>query len=106
MQRRCRLELNGLKNLLHEKLSQKRCLLVLDDIWNESFDKWDQLRILLMVVGKESKIEVTTRNYKVASIMGIDSPFVLRRGNEGSCSDDEPFFRNPFNLGKLLSWSI
>ncbi|WKA13266.1 hypothetical protein VitviT2T_030584 [Vitis vinifera] len=31
-----------------------------------------------MVVGKESKIEVTTRNYKVASIMGIDSPFVLK----------------------------
>ena len=73
-----RLELNGLKNLLHGKLSQKRCLLVQDYVWNESFDKWDQLRILLMVVGNESKIVVTTRNYKVPSIMGIDSAFVLK----------------------------
>ncbi|RVW93459.1 putative disease resistance protein RGA4 [Vitis vinifera] len=47
-----RLELNGLKNLLHENISQKRCLLVLDDVWNENPEKWDQLKSLLMVVGK------------------------------------------------------
>ncbi|RVW93477.1 putative disease resistance protein RGA4 [Vitis vinifera] len=56
------LELNGLKNLLHKKISQKRCLLVLDDVWNENPEKWDQLKSLLMVVGKGSKILVTTRH--------------------------------------------
>ena len=61
-----------------KNLSQKRCLLVLDDAWNESFEIWDQLRILLMVIGREGKIVVTTQNYKVAYIMGIDSPFVLK----------------------------
>eukprot|EP00261_Vitis_vinifera_P031617 XP_019072860.1 PREDICTED: putative disease resistance protein RGA4 isoform X1 [Vitis vinifera] len=71
------LELNGLKNLLHKKISQKRCLLVLDDVWNENPEKWDQLKSLLMVVGKGSKILVTTRHSKVASIMGINSPFFL-----------------------------
>ena len=73
-----RLELNGLKNLLKKKITQKRCFLVLDDVWNESFEKWDQLRILLMVIGRGGKIVVTTRNYKVAYIMGIDSPLVLK----------------------------
>ena len=73
-----RLELNGLKKLLQKKLSQKICFLVLDDVWNESFEIWDQLRILLMVIGREGKIVVTTQNYKVAYIMGIDSPFVLK----------------------------
>ena len=71
------LELNGLKNLLHENISQKRCLLVLDYVWNENPEKWDQLKSLLMVVGKGSKILVTTRHSKVASIMGINSPFFL-----------------------------
>ena len=31
-----------------------------------------------MVIGREGKIVVTTQNYKVAYIMGIDSPFVLK----------------------------
>ena len=73
-----RLELNGLKNLLHEKISEKRCLLVLDDVWNENSEEWDRLKSLLMVVGKGSKILVTTRHSKVASIMGINSPFLLQ----------------------------
>ncbi|XP_034678963.1 putative disease resistance protein RGA4 isoform X2 [Vitis riparia] len=73
-----RLELNGLKNLLHEKISEKRCLLVLDDVWNENSEEWDRLKSLLMVVGRGSKILVTTRHSKVASIMGINSPFLLQ----------------------------
>ena len=55
-----RLELNGLKDPLHEKISQMRCLLVLDDVWNENHEKWDQLKTLLIVVGKGTKILVTT----------------------------------------------
>ena len=55
-----RLELNGLKDILHEKISQMRCLIVLDDVWNENHEKRDQLKTLLMVVGKGTKILVTT----------------------------------------------
>lgn len=71
------LELDILKNQLHEKLNQKRYLLVLDDVWNDNFESWDQLRILLTVGAKGSKILVTTRSAKVASAMKIDSPYVL-----------------------------
>ncbi|KAJ9685661.1 hypothetical protein PVL29_017624 [Vitis rotundifolia] len=71
------LGLEQLKNKLHEKLAQKRYLLVLDDVWNEDFEKWDQLRTLLKVGATGSKVLVTTRNSKVASTMGIDSPYVL-----------------------------
>ncbi|KAJ9685663.1 hypothetical protein PVL29_017626 [Vitis rotundifolia] len=71
------LGLEQLKNKLHEKLAQKRYLLVLDDVWNEDSEKWNQLRILLKVGARGSKVVVTTRNSKVASTMGIDSPYVL-----------------------------
>ncbi|KAL6327851.1 hypothetical protein AAG906_026525 [Vitis piasezkii] len=77
------LELDQLKNKLHEELTEKRYLLVLDDVWNEDFEKWNQLRILLEVGARGSKVVVTTRNSNVASIMGIDSPFVLEGLNEG-----------------------
>ncbi|WKA02355.1 hypothetical protein VitviT2T_020555 [Vitis vinifera] len=77
------LGLEQLKDKLHEKLTQKRYLLVLDDVWNEDSEKWNQLRILLKVGARGSKVVVTTRNSKVASIMGIDSPYVLEGLNEG-----------------------
>ena len=72
------LDLNGLKDKLHEKIREKRFLIVLDDVWNQNFEKWDKVRILLMVGGKGSKIVVTTRKTKVASIMGDSSPFILK----------------------------
>ncbi|KAJ9685658.1 hypothetical protein PVL29_017621 [Vitis rotundifolia] len=71
------LELDQPTNELHESLSQKRYLLVLDDVWNEDSEKWDKLRILLKIGAKGSTIVVTTRSFKVASIIGVDSPYVL-----------------------------
>ncbi|RVW23477.1 putative disease resistance protein RGA4 [Vitis vinifera] len=72
------LDLNGSKDKLHEKIREKRFLIVLDDVWNQNFEKWDKVRILLMVGAKGSKIVVTTRKTKVASIMGDSSPFILK----------------------------
>ena len=72
------LNLDALKTRLHENIRQKRCLLLLDDVWNEDVEKWDQLRTLLMVVGKGSKVVVTTRNRRVALIMGVESPVTLK----------------------------
>ena len=71
------LVLEQLKNKFHEKLNSKRYLLVMDDVWNDDFEKWNQLRILLKVGARGSKVVVTTRNSKVASIMTIDPPYVL-----------------------------
>ncbi|XP_029153143.1 putative disease resistance protein RGA1 isoform X1 [Arachis hypogaea] len=65
-----------LQNLLHEGLDGKKFLLVLDDVWNEDYRGWDELRNLLVGMHDDennrigSKIIVTTRSEKVASIMG------------------------------------
>nr|ADD17346.1 resistance protein XiR1.1 [Vitis arizonica] len=69
--------LEDMKNKLHEKISQKRYLLVLDDVWNQNPQKWDDVRTLLMVGAIGSKIVVTTRKRRVASIMGDNSPISL-----------------------------
>ncbi|KAK8928370.1 putative disease resistance protein RGA3 [Platanthera zijinensis] len=62
---------------LAEQLKEKRFLLVLDDVWNESQEKWERLRTLLAVGGEGSKILVTTRSERVASIMGTTSLYKL-----------------------------
>ena len=66
-------EWDALKDKLQEELSQKKYLLVLDDASVEDFEKWDQLRALLMVGAKGSKIVVTTRSNRVASVLGSAS---------------------------------
>uniref|UniRef100_F6HR66 Disease resistance protein RGA3 n=1 Tax=Vitis vinifera TaxID=29760 RepID=F6HR66_VITVI len=70
--------LDGLKDKLHEKISQKKYLLVLDDVWNENPGKWYEVKKLLMVGAKGSKIIVTTRKLNVASIMEDKSPVGLK----------------------------
>ncbi|XXG52523.1 hypothetical protein AAC387_Pa03g0832 [Persea americana] len=65
-------DLAELQRRLQEELGGKRFLLVLDDVWNEEPSKWhgtNGLRGLLLCGGKESRIVVTTRSEKVASIM-------------------------------------
>ena len=73
------LELDQLHKLLQQNLDGKRYLLVLDDVWNEDVQKWGQFITLLPPVGanRGSTILVTTRSTRVASIMGIDSPYFV-----------------------------
>ena len=73
------LELDQLQKLLEQNLDGKRYLLVLDDVWNEDVQKWGQFITLLPPVGanRGSTILVTTRSTRVASIMGIDSPYFV-----------------------------
>ena len=60
---------------------------MLDDVWNDDVQKWDQLKSLLMTVKKGSKILVTTRNDRVASVMGIRSPLILEGLDENQSWD-------------------
>ncbi|KAL6328558.1 hypothetical protein AAG906_038753 [Vitis piasezkii] len=71
------LELDQLQELLKQNLDGKRYFLVLDDVWNEDKKKWGQFITLLPVGANGSKILVTTRSTRVASVIGIDSPFIV-----------------------------
>ncbi|KAH0678763.1 hypothetical protein KY284_019848 [Solanum tuberosum] len=73
-----KLDMNELKNLVHQTLYGKNYLIVLDDVWNEDPVKWDELKKLLMVGACGSKILVTTRKKEVASIMGTVPAYCLK----------------------------
>ncbi|XP_070675591.1 disease resistance protein RGA2-like [Malus domestica] len=79
--------LNAILTNLQEELKDKRYLLVLDDIWNEDPRKWENLMECLskLYSAKGSKIVVTTRSGKVASI----SEKLLPRHDMGKLSVDE-----------------
>ncbi|XP_034703805.1 putative disease resistance protein RGA3 isoform X7 [Vitis riparia] len=66
--------LQSLQHSLQKKLNGKRYFLVLDDIWNENPDNWSTLQAPLKAGAQGSVIIATTRNEKVASIMGT-TPF-------------------------------
>ncbi|XP_059428613.1 putative disease resistance protein RGA3 [Corylus avellana] len=65
--------LDILSRKLQETLCGKRYLLVLDDVWNEDQYKWQRFQTLLKGCVKGSKIIVTARSDKVASIVGTFS---------------------------------
>jgi len=54
---------------LKEKLSGKKFFLVLDDVWNERLEEWEVVQTPLSYGAPGSRILVTTRGEKVASIM-------------------------------------
>ncbi|XXG52500.1 hypothetical protein AAC387_Pa03g0817 [Persea americana] len=74
-----------LQRRLGEALSGKKFLLVLDDVWNEEPKKWHSLRGLLLCGERGSRIVVTTRSQKVASIMSKIQPYSLKPLSEDGC---------------------
>nr|ACZ74687.1 CNL-B9 [Phaseolus vulgaris] len=54
---------------LKENLSRRKFLLVLDDVWNERREEWEVVQTPLSYGAPGSRILVTTRGEKVASIM-------------------------------------
>ncbi|PIA51847.1 hypothetical protein AQUCO_01000021v1 [Aquilegia coerulea] len=77
--------MDALQSRLWALLSGKRYLLVLDDVWNEDQDVWDDFKSLLTGGANGSKIIVTTRNKKVATIMGSTSTYDLQGLSEDDC---------------------
>ncbi|XP_047959675.1 putative disease resistance protein RGA4 [Salvia hispanica] len=63
---------------LEASVSGKKFLLVLDDVWTEDESKWKDLKISLQCGAAGSKILVTTRNERVAKMMGTPDNDICR----------------------------
>ncbi|KAL8462166.1 hypothetical protein ACS0TY_032487 [Phlomoides rotata] len=73
-------QLDVLFKHVKESISGKKFLLVLDDVWTEDYNKWEPLNNSLRCGGVGSKILVTTRNERVAKIMGTIQNDIHRPG--------------------------
>ncbi|XP_022718937.1 putative disease resistance protein RGA1 [Durio zibethinus] len=105
------LPVNALQIHLRMLLNGKKILLVLDDVWNEDHVKWMELRDLLMTRGnfQQSKILVTTRSSKVASIVGTIASYKLNCLSHKDClslfvkwafrEGDEKIYPNLLRIG-------
>ncbi|XP_057989399.1 putative disease resistance protein RGA3 [Hevea brasiliensis] len=95
------LEMNTLKDLLHEKISGKKYVLVLDDVLDEDSEKWFYLKDLLVGGRSGSKLIVTTRLKNVAQMIGSTKTHDL----QGLLVDDSwSLFANmAFKQGEVIS---
>lgn len=73
------LNMEHLQTQLRFLLKNKRCLFVFDDVWNVTRNQWLELRTLLDGVSQGSRVIVTSRDKRVASIMtpSMDPEFNL-----------------------------
>ncbi|KAL5828221.1 hypothetical protein ACOSQ4_020018 [Xanthoceras sorbifolium] len=63
------LDIDQLQRILRDTLAGKKYLLVMDDVWNENVQKWIEFKKFFLGGASGSKIVVTTRSKRVASIM-------------------------------------
>ncbi|KAK4384687.1 putative disease resistance protein RGA4 [Sesamum angolense] len=63
-------ELETITRKIRNHVQGKKFLLVLDDVWTDDFRKWEQLLNSLSTGAAGSAILVTTRNERVAKVMG------------------------------------
>ncbi|GKU88521.1 hypothetical protein SLEP1_g2773 [Rubroshorea leprosula] len=78
-------DLNSLQLRLREELSRKKFLIVLDDVWNENYKRWDVLRRPFLAGTAGSKVLVTTRSERVASIMTTCEVYHLQALSDDAC---------------------
>ncbi|XP_057736854.1 putative disease resistance RPP13-like protein 1 [Arachis stenosperma] len=78
-------DLNLLQHDLKENLSRKKFFVVLDDVWSESYEDWDKLLKPFRKGVKGSKILITTRSKRVASVVQTVSPYELSLLSEEDC---------------------
>ncbi|KAL4350836.1 hypothetical protein AHAS_Ahas10G0181800 [Arachis hypogaea] len=78
-------DLNLLQHDLKEKLSRKKFFVVLDDVWSESYDDWNKLLKPFQKGVKGSKILITTRSKRAASVVQTVSPYELSLLSEEDC---------------------
>ncbi|KAK3220150.1 hypothetical protein Dsin_014120 [Dipteronia sinensis] len=73
-----------LKNI-HESIEDKKFLLVLDDVWTEDSSKWEKLKNCLKYGSKDSRVLVTTRNRKVAEVVGSSNFIEVKMLSDDKC---------------------
>ncbi|KAI5341966.1 hypothetical protein L3X38_009841 [Prunus dulcis] len=80
-------EFSKMQHDLNEQLRGKKFLIVLDDIWNKGdlYDLWTRLQSPFSVGAQGSKIIVTTRDLKVAKIMGATEVHNLESVSDDNC---------------------
>ncbi|KAK7258200.1 hypothetical protein RIF29_32719 [Crotalaria pallida] len=78
-------DLNSLQLNLKMSLAEKKFLFVFDDVWNENYISWDSMRSPFKHGAQGSKIIVTTRSMRVASIMQTASPCTLGELSDKDC---------------------
>ncbi|MBA0762098.1 hypothetical protein Gotri_024647 [Gossypium trilobum] len=74
-----------LHKVLQDCLNGKRFFMVLDDVWNEDKKKWSELKDLLCGGAQGSRIIVTTRSRKVATIIGTTPQYDLEHLSYENC---------------------
>ncbi|XP_052483612.1 putative disease resistance protein RGA3 [Gossypium raimondii] len=74
-----------LHKALQDCLNGKRFFMVLDDVWNEDKKKWSELKDLLCGGAQWSRIIVTTRSRKVATITGTIPSYDLEHLSYENC---------------------
>ncbi|KAE8725975.1 hypothetical protein F3Y22_tig00008007pilonHSYRG00004 [Hibiscus syriacus] len=74
----CLSDLDSLQIRLKEELWGKKFLFVFDDVWNESYQQWDLLRRPFTSGAHGSRIIVTTRHCRVASMVGNVAAYHLQ----------------------------
>ncbi|XP_044495811.1 putative disease resistance protein RGA4 [Mangifera indica] len=98
-------EFQSLLNCIHESIKDKKFLLVLDDVWSEDYNKWESFYHCLKNGSYGSKVLITTRNERVASIMGSVAPIIMEQLAQEECwllfSQLAFFGRSPEECEKL-----
>nr|XP_023906807.1 putative disease resistance protein RGA3 [Quercus suber] len=75
---------SSLMNKMCDLIRGRKLFLVLDDVWTEDFTLWEPFRLALQNAAQGSRILVTTRNNRVAEVMGS-----AKRINLEELSDDD-----------------
>ncbi|XP_077239361.1 putative disease resistance protein RGA3 [Tasmannia lanceolata] len=91
--------LDAAQRCLEKKLNGKKFLIVLDDVWGENqiHTHWDTLRVPFGVGAKGSKIIITTRDERVARMLGTIPSHHLKVLPDADCW--ELFTRRAFAGG-------
>ncbi|GAV81620.1 NB-ARC domain-containing protein/LRR_8 domain-containing protein [Cephalotus follicularis] len=78
-------ELNQVQLKLRDALTRKMFLLILDDVWNTEYGLWEALKSPFAAGAPGSRIIVTTREAKVARLMGPIEYYELKPLSNDDC---------------------
>ncbi|GAV57733.1 NB-ARC domain-containing protein/LRR_8 domain-containing protein, partial [Cephalotus follicularis] len=78
-------DLNQVQLKLRDALTRKKFLLILDDVWNTEYGLWEALKSPFAAGAPGSRIIVTTREAKVARLMGPIEYYELKPLSNDDC---------------------